>query len=89
MAVEIKYNIVEAHYRIDELERQCALFEEGLRDYAESKWRESSYMGREPNKSLDQFIDDAVKDYTIEKEDNPVTVMVSRLNSGVGNIGMP
>ncbi len=69
----IEYNIVEAHYLIaelrDEVERltnQCDSYKEGLRDYAESDyWRQSEYMA--VNKTLEQYVDDAERDYTLEQ----------------------
>jgi len=69
MVTTIKYNIVEAHYKIDELrenlakaEAQRDLYLEGLRDYAESDWWRQDTVG----KTLEKYLDDAEKDYTLD-----------------------
>lgn len=68
-AVAIQYNIVEAHYKIAELEEALAkaeaqsdMYLEGLRDYAESDyWRQDN-----PGKNLENYVNDAERDYTLE-----------------------
>jgi hypothetical protein len=69
MAVTIEYNIVNAHYKIDELRNevdrltnQRDAYLEGLRDYAEADW----WKQDNPAKSLEKHVDDAVKDYTLD-----------------------
>jgi hypothetical protein len=69
MATIIQYNLVEAHYLIDTLrtdidriKAQRDSFEQGIRDFAEAYWWNRENVGKE----LDQFVYDAVKDYTLE-----------------------
>ncbi len=62
----IEYNIVEAHYLIEELQEKLAkseaqsdMYLEGLRDYAESDW----WRQENPGKNLEMHLIDAERDY--------------------------
>lgn len=77
--------------RIVELLAAKALLKQGLMDYAEKVWWTETYAGREPSKSLEKYVNDAVKDYTyIEiEEDPPVAWRNYDKNDPVGALGMP